>query len=80
MARVIASFTIIPLGTSTPSVSRYVANVLNVFDSLKLKYQLTPMCTIIEGEEEGNIQSYYGNKEKAVQNGTQTNRLQSQRG
>ena len=52
MAHVIASLTMIPLGTSTPSVSRYVADVLDVLDTHNLKYQLTPMCTIVEGDEE----------------------------
>jgi len=69
MARVIASFTIIPLGTSTPSVSRYVANVLDVFDSLKLKYQLTPMCTIIEGEEEEIFKAIVEIKKKLFEMG-----------
>ncbi len=69
MARVIASFTIIPLGTATPSVSRYVANVLNVFDSLKLKYQLTPMCTIIEGEEEEIFKAIVEIKKKLFEMG-----------
>jgi uncharacterized protein (TIGR00106 family) len=49
---VIASLVVTPLGTDTPSVSKYVAHVLEILDKYNLKYQLTPMCTIIEGEEE----------------------------
>ena len=47
----IAEVTIAPLGTGSPSVSRYVAECHKVLAQEKgLKYQLTPMSTIIEGE------------------------------
>ncbi|MFC0473544.1 MTH1187 family thiamine-binding protein [Halalkalibacter kiskunsagensis] len=48
----IVDVTIIPIGTDTPSVSKYVAEiqeVLKTYDG-KVKYQLTPMSTLIEGE------------------------------
>ncbi len=51
MAKVVASLVVTPLGTATPSVSQYVADALSVLDKYGLKYQLTPMCTVIEGEE-----------------------------
>lgn len=48
----IAEVTIVPLGTASPSVSHYVAEVHKVLQEAKepVKYQLTPMSTIIEGE------------------------------
>jgi len=48
----IVEVTITPLGTETPSVSYYVAEVHKVLENApeNLKFQLTPMNTIIEGE------------------------------
>ena len=44
---------IIPLGTGTPSVSKYVARAVEVLQDAKdIKYELTAMGTIIEGELE----------------------------
>jgi uncharacterized protein (TIGR00106 family) len=42
--------TIAPLGTGTPSVSRYVAGVERILRATTLKHQLTAMGTIIEGD------------------------------
>jgi uncharacterized protein (TIGR00106 family) len=42
--------TIVPLGTVTPSVSKYVAGVERVLRTSGLKHELTGMGTIIEGE------------------------------
>ncbi len=42
--------TIVPLGTGTPSVSRYVAGVERILRASGLKHQLTAMGTIVEGE------------------------------
>jgi uncharacterized protein (TIGR00106 family) len=42
--------TIAPLGTGTPSVSRYVAGVEKILRATTLKHQLTAMGTIIEGD------------------------------
>jgi uncharacterized protein (TIGR00106 family) len=41
---------IAPLGTGTPSVSRYVAGVEKILRGTKLTHQLTAMGTIIEGD------------------------------
>jgi len=41
---------VIPLGTNSPSVSIYVVAALEVLKKSGLKYQLTSMGTIIEGE------------------------------
>jgi uncharacterized protein (TIGR00106 family) len=46
----IAQISIIPLGTKTPSVSKYVARAVKVLQQEgDLKYQITSMGTIIEG-------------------------------
>ena len=40
-----------PLGTKTPSVSQYVARAVEILRGEKdIKYELTPMGTIIEGD------------------------------
>ena len=42
---------IVPLGTESPSVSEYVARAVKVLQAEKdLKYELTAMGTIIEGD------------------------------
>jgi len=42
---------IVPLGTDSPSVSEYVARAVKVLQAEKdLKYELTAMGTIIEGD------------------------------
>jgi len=48
----IVEVTIVPLGTATPSVSAYVAEVHKVLEQAHepVKYELTSMSTIIEGE------------------------------
>ncbi|KOO43498.1 MTH1187 family thiamine-binding protein [Priestia koreensis] len=48
----IIDMTIIPLGTETPSMSHYVADIHKILDNHKdrVTYQLTPMSTLIEGE------------------------------
>ena len=48
---VIAEVSVFPLGTSTPSVSKWVAHAFGVLrDEKNIKYELTSMGTIIEGE------------------------------
>ncbi len=42
--------TITPLGTGTPSVSKYVAGVERILRGTGLTHQLTAMGTIIEGD------------------------------
>lgn len=47
----VVEVTIVPLGTGSPSVSRYVAECHKVLAREKgVKYQLTPMSTVIEGD------------------------------
>ncbi len=50
----IVDVTVIPVGTGTASVSSYVADIHKVLKKYenegKIRFQLTPMNTIIEGE------------------------------
>lgn len=50
----IADVTIIPIGTDSPSVSAYVADIQKVLQKFEseglIRFQLTPMSTLIEGE------------------------------
>ncbi len=49
----IVEVVVVPLGTGTPSVSKYVARVIEVLEKeADLKYRLTAMGTIIEGDLE----------------------------
>ncbi|MDD2206398.1 MAG: MTH1187 family thiamine-binding protein [Aminobacterium sp.] len=50
MGKVIAELVVVPLGTGTPSVSHYVADVEKVLATFNLKRLLTPMGTILEGD------------------------------
>lgn len=47
----VVEVSIIPLGTSSPGVSVYVAGCLRVLQDIDdVRYQLTPMGTILEGD------------------------------
>jgi len=47
----IAEISVVPLGTKTPSVSQYVARAVKVLEREKgMKYELTAMGTIVEGD------------------------------
>ena len=46
---VTASFTVTPIGTETPSLSRYVAECVRVLDESGVKHILTPMGSVLEG-------------------------------
>jgi uncharacterized protein (TIGR00106 family) len=48
----IAEITIIPIGTGETSVSRYVAGIHRLLQEAPeaLKYELTPMSTLLEGD------------------------------
>jgi uncharacterized protein (TIGR00106 family) len=44
---------VVPLGTSTPSLSQYVAGAVRILQGEPgIKYELTAMGTIVEGETE----------------------------
>ncbi|MDP8223671.1 MAG: MTH1187 family thiamine-binding protein [Candidatus Lernaella stagnicola] len=46
----IAQLTVVPLGTTSTSLSATVAKVQQAICDTGIKYQLTPMCTILEGD------------------------------
>jgi uncharacterized protein (TIGR00106 family) len=44
---------VLPVGTPTASLSKYVAGAVKLLEKIKdVRYQLTPMGTVIEGETE----------------------------
>ncbi|MCD6080499.1 MAG: MTH1187 family thiamine-binding protein [Candidatus Omnitrophica bacterium] len=47
---VIAEVSIIPVGTGSPSLSSYIARCIKILHGKNIKFQLTPMGTVIEGE------------------------------
>ncbi len=50
MNNVVAQVTVVPLGTGSPSLSTYVADVEKVLEDFPdLKHMLCPMSTVIEG-------------------------------
>ncbi len=51
MGRVIVEFSVIPLGTGDVSVSKEVTKAVKEVAASGLKYQLTPSCTVIEGDD-----------------------------
>ena len=56
MVRVIAEVSFSPLGTGTPSLSRYIAAALRVLEEYpEVRYQLNPMGTVLEGERQDVI-------------------------
>jgi uncharacterized protein (TIGR00106 family) len=51
MNHVVAEVTVVPLGTGTASLSRYVAEVESVLKNHpRIKSMLTPMSTVLEGD------------------------------
>jgi uncharacterized protein (TIGR00106 family) len=53
MKKTIVEVTVVPLGTGSTSLSQYVADVENVLKKYTdLKFELTPMSTVIEGDLE----------------------------
>lgn len=47
----ICSISVVPVGTGSTSVSAYVADCQKILAEMEgVKYQLTPMATILEGE------------------------------
>jgi len=61
---------IVPLGTKTPSVSKYIAKVLKVLKNEKnIEYQLTAMGTIIEASSLDKLLRVAKRMHKTVLNG-----------
>ena len=49
---VIAEISVVPIGTGSPSLSRYVAECMEVLQETGIRYTLTPMGTVLEGSLE----------------------------
>ena len=47
MPKYIASLTVIPIGTKSTSLSRYVALVIKALKENRINHELTPMSTVI---------------------------------
>jgi len=57
MTRVIAEVSFSPIGTATPSLSRYVVAALAVLEEHpEVEYKLNPMGTVLEGERRDIIE------------------------
>jgi uncharacterized protein (TIGR00106 family) len=53
VGRIVAEVTVVPLGTASPSLSPFVAEVEKVLKKFpRLNSMLTPMSTILEGDME----------------------------
>ena len=46
----IAEVSVVPIGTAKTGVSEYVAGAVSILKESGLKYKLTPMGTIVEGD------------------------------
>lgn len=46
----IIEISVVPIGTESPGIASYVAEAVKVFKKAGIKYQLTPMGTVLEGE------------------------------
>lgn len=61
----IAEISVIPLGTGSPSLSEHIARVIRILEAEEVKYELTSMGTIIEGEV-GQLLALAGRMHKAA--------------
>jgi uncharacterized protein (TIGR00106 family) len=52
----IMEISVIPMGTKTPSISEYVAEAIKVLEKEGVKYEVTAMGTIVEGELKGLLE------------------------
>ena len=63
----IMEISIVPLGTETASVSRYVADAVKMLKEQKgIKYEITSMGTIIEADSVGKLLDIAGKMHKTV--------------
>mmetsp|Transcript_16342 Transcript_16342/g.26989 ORF Transcript_16342/g.26989 Transcript_16342/m.26989 type:complete len:123 (+) Transcript_16342:116-484(+) len=49
MSTCVAEVVVFPIGTGSPSVSKYVTECQKILEQSNVKHQLTPMGTVIEG-------------------------------
>ena len=53
----VAEISVVPIGTGSPSVSAEVARAVQILhDQSKVKYQLSPMGTVLEGDLDSIMQ------------------------
>jgi conserved hypothetical protein TIGR00106 len=70
MGKIIAAVSITPLGTETPSVSRYVAAALRKLEKYKdIQHQTDAMFTILYGEKERVFQAIFDMQEAVFEEG-----------
>jgi uncharacterized protein (TIGR00106 family) len=63
----IMEISVIPIGTGTASVSRFVAQAIDVLENEKnIEYQLTPMGTIIESDSTEHLLTIAGEMHNIV--------------
>ncbi|GLI09363.1 UPF0045 protein YqgV [Paenibacillus tyrfis] len=69
----IVEVTVIPIGTETTSLSRYVADLHRLLEQAPepIQFQMTPMSTIIEGELQDLFQVLRRLHEAPFQHGAQ---------
>ncbi len=65
----IAEVSIVPIGTASPSVSEYVVRAVKALDKMNVKYELTSMATILEGDIEDILKSVQIMHEAVMQEG-----------
>lgn len=66
----VMEISVVPIGTKTPSVSRYVADAVALLDREKdIHYQLTPMGTVIEADSVEKLLEIAGKMHHAVLSG-----------
>lgn len=46
---VVAEVSILPIGTQNTSISKYVVDAIKILKASGVKYEITPMCTVMEG-------------------------------
>ncbi len=57
---IIAEISVVPIGTGSPYVSKYVAKVVKEIESTGVKTRLNPMGTVMESESMEEILSAVG--------------------
>ncbi|HTX60844.1 MAG TPA: MTH1187 family thiamine-binding protein [Methanobacterium sp.] len=61
-----AELTIIPIGTSKTSISKYVAAALEALDETGIKYEINGMGTMLESEDRFKLFEAVGKAHEAV--------------
>lgn len=46
----ILEISVLPVGTPTSSISSYITDACKILEQRGLEYQVTPTCTVVEGE------------------------------